>query len=229
MQAFRWATESIKERGIIQTAKVVASVVRDLSFDWKYGTDTGGWVPSDALDAESANQLHSVSYQPTKSRPLLLLLAKLELPKACTFLDIGAGKGRVLLIACQYGFERVVGIEFSPSLCTIARKNVETFSRKTKRRWPIDVIKADVTTYNFRNEERVFFMFNPFDAVILGQVVNNIRRSLQSDPRPIWLIYNTPIYHDVIARSGLFIRNEFYEIGCSHFRVYSNQESGGGK
>ena len=111
----------------------------------------------------------------------------------------------------------------------IARKNVETFSRKTKRQWPIEVIMADATSYDFRNEDRVFFMFNPFDAVILGQVVNNIRRSLQSDPRPIWLIYNTPIYHDVIARSGLFIRDEFYEIGCSHFRVYSNQESGGGK
>jgi SAM-dependent methyltransferase len=229
MQAFRWAAESIKERGIIQTAKVVASVVRDLSFDWKYGTDTGGRVPTEALEAESDNQWHSVSYRPTKSRPLLRLLAKLELPKACTFLDIGAGKERVLLIASQYGFERVVGIEFSPSLCTIARKNVETFSRKTKQRWPIEVIKADVTSYDFQNEERVFFMFNPFDALILGQVVNNIRRSLQANPRPIWLIYHTPIYHEVIARSGIFIRDEFYEIGCSHFRVYSNQDSSGGK
>ena len=226
MNVLRWATESIKERGVVQTGKVIASVVRDLSFDWKYGTETRARVPTQELDAQSANQWHSVSYQPTKSGPLLRLLAKLELPKACTFLDIGAGKGRVLLIACQYGFERVVGIEFSPHLCAIARKNVETFSRKTKRQWPIEVIMADATSYDFRNEDRVFFMFNPFDALILGQVIDNVRRSLQANPRPIWLIYNTPMYHDVITRSGIFIRDSFYEIGCSQFRVYSNEDDG---
>src|SRR5262245_24487752 len=133
MNVFRWATERIKERGLVHTAKTVANVIRDVSFDWKYGTDTMRWVPPQELNAESTNQSHSVYYQATKSRPLLQLLAQLELPKACTFLDIGAGKGRVLLIACQYGFEKVVGIEFSPQLCAIARKNIETFRSEERR------------------------------------------------------------------------------------------------
>jgi SAM-dependent methyltransferase len=222
MNVLRWAITRAKEKGVVQTAKIAGSVLRDLSFDWNYGTDTMRWVERRALNAPSANKSHSTPYQATKSRPLLRLLVELNLPKAATFLDIGAGKGRVLLIASQYGFRKVVGIEFSRQLCAVARKNVEIFSRKTSRKWPIEVIEADAISYHFQTEDRVFFIFNPFDAFILDQFVNNIGLSLAASPRDIWLIYNTPLHHDVINKSGLFKRDSFYEIGGNHFRVYSN-------
>jgi SAM-dependent methyltransferase len=196
----------------------------DLGFDWKYGTDTMRWVDRSALETRSDNRSHSAPYRATKVRPLLQLLSKLHLPRNCNFVDIGSGKGRVLLIASRYGFRRVVGIEFSGELCAIARRNAELFFRKTKPLSSIEVVEADATRYSFEAADRVLFMYNPFDGVIMAKVVDNIRRSLEENPRRIWLIYNTPLHHDVIKRAALFQMDSFCEIGGNHFRVYSNYE-----
>ena len=224
MNALGWAVQSTREKGVVSTIKIACNVVMDLRFDWKYGTDTMRWVHQDALDTGSDNQSHSAPYRATKVRPLLQLLDRLDLPRESTFVDIGSGKGRVLLIASQFGFRKVVGIEFSGELCAIARRNVEAFSRKAKQLSSIEVIEIDAAKYRFDADDRVFFMYNPFDAFIVSKVLDNIRNSLEENPRPIWLIYNTPKNHDVIKRSGVFQSDSFYEIGGNRFRVYTNEQ-----
>jgi SAM-dependent methyltransferase len=223
MNALHWAVRSTKEKGIVQTIKITCNVVMDLGFDWKYGTDTMRWVDRNALETESDNRTHSAPYRATKVRPLLQLLDRLHLPRDCNFVDIGSGKGRVLLIASQYGFRKVVGIEFSGELCAIARRNAELFFRTAKPLSSIEVIEADATKYHFHAEDRVLFMYNPFDAFVMARVVDNIRSSLEENPRRVWLIYNTPLHHDVIKSAGLFQSDFFCEIGGNHFRVYSNE------
>lgn len=222
MNALGWAVRSTKEKGVVQTIKIACNVAMDLRFDWKYGTDTMRWVDRNSLDTQSDNRSHSAPYRATKVGPLLQLLNTLNLPRDSNFVDIGSGKGRVLLIASQYGFRKVVGIEFSGELCAIARKNVEAFSRNARPLSVIEVIETDATKYRFGAEDRVFFMYNPFDAFILAKVVDNIQSSLEENPRKAWLIYNTPLHHEVIKSAGLFQSDSFYEIGGNHFRVYAN-------
>jgi SAM-dependent methyltransferase len=224
MNVFNWALQSTKDKGIANTIKIACNVAMDLSFDWKYGTDTMRWVDRNALETRSDNRSHSAPYRATKVRPLLRLFKRLSVPRDVTFVDIGSGKGRVLLIASQFGFRKVVGIEFSGELCAIARQNVEAFSRKAKPHSSIEVIEADATRYQFQAGERVLFMYNPFDGFILAKVIENIRRSLAQNPRRIWLIYNTPLHHEVIKSAALFQSDSFYEIGGNHFRVYTNEQ-----
>jgi SAM-dependent methyltransferase len=224
MNVLNWAVRTTKEKGIVQATKIACNVVMDLRFDWKYGTDTMRWVDRNALETQSDNRSHSAPYRATKVGPLLELMNRLHLPRNCNFVDIGSGKGRVLLIASRYGFRKVVGIEFSGELCVIARKNAELFFSKTKQLSSIEVIEADATKYHFQPEDRVLFMYNPFDGVIMARVLDNIRTSLEQNPRRIWLIYNTPLYHDVIKKAALFQMDSFCEIGGNHFRVYSNYE-----
>jgi cyclopropane fatty-acyl-phospholipid synthase-like methyltransferase len=88
--------------------KVAFNVIADLEFDLRYGTDTMRRVEKDALPGSS-------SYSATKARGFRTLMRKLDLPKASVFVDLGSGKGRVLLLAAQYGFEKVVGVEYSQS------------------------------------------------------------------------------------------------------------------
>ena len=227
MNALHWALQSAKDKGIVQTIKIGCNVVMDLGFDWKYGTDTMRWVDRNALETQSDNRSHSAPYRATKVRPLLQLLSRLRLPRDCNFVDIGSGKGRVLLIASQYGFRKVVGIEFSGELCVIAQRNAERFSelfsRKAKPLSSIEVIEADATKYHFHAEDRVLFMYNPFDGFVMAKVLDNLRRSLEQNPRRIWLIYNTPRFHEVIKGAALFESDFFCEIGGNHFRVYSNE------
>jgi SAM-dependent methyltransferase len=225
MNVLARALRSTQEKGIVQTVKIAGNMVTDLFFDWKYGTDTRQFIDRNELDTQSDNRSHSAPYRATRVRPLLHLLNRLHLPQDCNFVDIGAGKGRVLLIASQYGFRKVVGIEFSGELCAIARRNVEAFFRKAKRLSSIEVIETDATKYHFHAEDRVLFMYNPFDTFILAKVLDNMRRSLEEKPRRIWLIYNGPrnLDHDLIKNAALFQSDSFCEIGGNHFRIYTNE------
>ena len=65
-------------------------------------------------------------------------------------------------------------------------------------------------------------MYNPFDEVVMAQVMKNLGRSVAAVPRNIWLIYNTPSHHDLIVKARVF-RNHFdRNISGTEFRVYTN-------
>jgi SAM-dependent methyltransferase len=149
-------------------------------------------------------------------------MRKLDLPRDRAFVDLGSGKGRVLLIAAQFGFDKAVGVEFSPGLCDIARHNVEIFTRRTRITACVDVIESDVALYDIEPEQCIFFIYNPFDDVVMERLVVNLRNSLKHFPRRVWLLYNTPIHAIVIEKSGLFCSCEEFEIGGTEFKVFKN-------
>jgi predicted RNA methylase len=222
MGAISWMFNSVRKKGLVRTAKVATSAIADLSFDWRYGTDTTRWVLEDELGAVGENQIHSVRYQPTKARPLRNLLYMLDLPRERGFVDFGSGKGRVLLIAAQCGFQKIIGVEFSPELCERTRQNVEIFRRSCRVTARIDVVLSDVTQYRIQPDQSIFFMYNPFRGVVMEQVVANLQRSVELAPRPIWLIYNTPLWQQAIEKAGMFTNRFSREIGGTHFLIYSN-------
>lgn len=217
-----WLVQSLRDRGPVRTLKVAVNVLADFSFDWKHGTDTMKWVDVDLFETASQNKSRAVRYQATKVRPLAKLLRELRLPTAGSFVDLGCGKGRVLLIASQLGYRRVVGVEFCAHLCRQARKNVDRFRLRHPSCSPIEVIESDVALYRFAGDESVLFMYNPFDEVVMKQMMNNIGDSIRRIPRPIWLIYNTPLQHETIQQNGNFGRCKRFEIGGTNFHVYSD-------
>jgi SAM-dependent methyltransferase len=218
--ALKWALQSISSRGLVRTAKVASSVLVDLGFDLQYGTETMRWVWREDL---GINSEHAAHYRATKARSWRKLMSKLDLPRDCVFVDLGCGKGRVLLLAAQLGFEKVLGVEFSPRLCAIARGNVKIFTRRARTNACIDVIESDVARYDIKPEQCIFFAYNPFDEVVMERFVANLRDSLKRFPRKVWLLYNTPIHAVVIERSKLFTSCEEFEIGGVEFKVFTNR------
>lgn len=222
MGPLTWAFAHVRERGLLNTVKVAASAVADVTFDWRYGTSTSEKVNWDQLGSTSQNLIHSRGYNATKARPLLALLKMLELPSNGVFVDFGSGRGRALMIAALHGFRRIVGVEFSPALHESADRNIRIFLRATGLRAHIDLIQSDVTAYIIEADQNVFFMFNPFDAVVMTTVLSNIRASIARAPRRVWLIYCTPWQHEVVEGSRLFKSQSLVEIGGCEFRVYTN-------
>src|SRR5713101_6823082 len=96
-----------------------------LVLDWLHKVDTGPGVPAGNPDKAGTDLGTPYSYDPAPWRTLSrsLRLASLEAERF-TFVDIGCGKGRILLSALALPFRRIVGVEFSPVLCRIAEKNV---------------------------------------------------------------------------------------------------------
>ena len=133
---YREVLDSIKSVGLKSALGHIWGTFRDFSFDLKYGTDTMLWEKLDDLDVDSVNRQRGIDYHPTRSKPFRQLLVALDLPHDSVFVDFGCGKGRGLLLALEYKFKRVVGIEFSQRLCDIARENVEKYKKRSKRQSP---------------------------------------------------------------------------------------------
>lgn len=222
MNPFVWAYDSIRRRGLLRTSQIAGSTAADFLFDLRYGTDTRRWVDARELETDSENKAHAVHYQATRARPFLKLLRSLGLPKDSVFVDFGSGKGRVLLLAAHHGFKQVIGVEFSPQLCVLARKNIAAFSRIAPLMSPIEVVEADATRFEIGADLNVFYLYNPFDPPVLSKVLDNLRRSVKSAPRKLWLIYNTPKHHELILQSGLFKDCSCRELGGTEFRIYSS-------
>lgn len=216
----KWAAGSVARRGIVRTSKVVGSAVFDFGFDIYWGTETLAWVWTEDLGANSIHDANAVGYRASKARALRILLRKLKLPRDYAFIDLGSGKGRVLLLAAQMGFKKVLGVEFSPKLCAIARANVQRFGWQIKLKSDIEIIESDAADFEIPRERCIFYAFNPFDGVVMEKWLGNLRQSLARSPRKVWLVYNTPIHAGVIENSNLFAKPQNFEIGGALFKVY---------
>jgi len=219
----RWFFESLRRYGFTQTLLIIWSVIVDARFDSKYGTDTARRIPRTEIETTSENIVHCVNYGASKELPFRKLMDRLELPRDGVFVDLGSGKGRALMLAAKYGFRKVIGIEFSAALCAAARKNLEKYRSKVSTPSIIEVIESDVTKYQFRHDETVFFMLDPFNAPVLTQVLENIRKSVEKVPRTIWLVYSVPREQNIVEQAGLFTHNQLHVVLGAEFRVYSNQ------
>ena len=208
---------------VLRRLSSIFSKIGDRGFDLRYGTDTLNLIELEDLDIESPTKPNGMRYEPTRARPMRRFLRAMAFPKDSTFVDFGCGKGRVLLVASDYGFKRVVGIEFSPQLCEQARRNLAIYRGKTGTRSDVEIVECDVLDYKIRDDETTFFFFNPFDAGVMGQVLSNIVASHKKHPRRIWLIYHYPEFGEVLDREDFFVKLGSYTFGGGEFAVYTNQ------
>jgi SAM-dependent methyltransferase len=219
----RWLRKNVGKKGLVGLTDFAISFLSDYWFDYRYATSTHGWIPSDQLNSNCENRQHAVRYQPTKGRPFGKLMRQLRFPEVTVFVDIGSGKGKVLLMASRHGFKKLIGIEFDTDLCKIARENIAIFRTKTGVCINAEVVEADIVEYKITDDENVFYLYNPFDDFILGRFLDNVEASLRSKPRKIWLIYHIPKHADVIQKHNIFTRSQEYLIGGTEFIVYMSE------
>jgi precorrin-6B methylase 2 len=189
MRVLRQAIKDVRHNSAWQMVQVALAVIEDQAFDWRYGVDTRGITPLKDLAIDSHHVAHGVHYAPTRVRYFRTVLRALPIPRDSVFVDIGSGKGRMLLLAAQSGcFRKVVGVEFSAELCRTAGQNIRRFQRHCAGNVTFEVVHADAADYDVQPDQNVFFMFNPFGPVVMRQVVERIGQSLEERPRLIWVI-----------------------------------------
>ena len=119
-----------RQRGVLSALAILVSYVVDIRYEARHQTDTRSWVRIQDLEIDSTNKDQAVDYQPTQSLPLSKLLKTLDISKDRVFVDLGSGKGKALMIAADYGFTTLRGVEFSSELCRIARQNCKKYRRR---------------------------------------------------------------------------------------------------
>ena len=170
-------------------------------FDQMHGVDTSGLVPAKHLVTGHANDEHVTAYYgvaPSILRSLIDQWRETIPPHPIsryTFIDIGAGKGRGLLVASEYHFRKVIGIELNPELVAIARTNVAHWTATHEadftapRLAPIEVLEQDALDYEFPATPTLLFLFHPFEAPVLKQLLRRIETQFAKRPDTLDLIY----------------------------------------
>jgi len=159
-------------------------------FDVRYGTDTAGLISLCKYGIDSPNAKHGGHYVSTSEKHIEVLLA--PLPRNACFVDVGCGKGRPLLVAAQMGFKTVIGVEFVSELAEIADSNLRKMDLSAT------VIHADAASYEFPAGPLIVYLYNPFDAVVMSRVAQNLR----SHAGDLWVLYVNP-RHDQLFESWM--------------------------
>jgi SAM-dependent methyltransferase len=159
-------------------------------FDKMHGVDTSGLLPARHLLTGHPNDEHVTAYYAVAPSILRALIDRWRetIPphpiSSYTFIDVGAGKGRGLLVASEYQFRRVVGIELNPQLARTARGNADHWARTraadptSSRMATIEVLEQDALDFRLPSKPTLIFMFHPFEAPVLEQFVEGIDRQL---------------------------------------------------
>jgi len=121
-----------------------------------------------------------------------------------TFVDLGSGKGRTLLMASDYPFRQIIAVELLPALHQVAQENLPKYHSDSQECFSIEAICADATEFSFPAEPTVLFLFNPFPEHGLKQVIANLELSLEQHPRAVYLLYHNPLLAHVLDKSAAF-------------------------
>lgn len=150
------------------------------AFDRRYGVMTRGYG--------------DLRYEPTPAPVLEKALAALDAePSELVFIDIGSGKGKVVLLASTHPFKKVVGVELYEDFHDIAVENVARFPAASRRAGAIELLRIDAALYRFPPEPSVVYLFNPFAEEILEKVLGNLEASLAEHPRELYVVFYAPI------------------------------------
>jgi len=204
---------SLRERGVLGTVRFGAEHVRfvldrreENAFDRRHGTDTSGIVELSQLRIASEARADGHRYQPISKRDFRRLLREAPLRyQDYTFVDMGSGKGRALLLAADYPFTRIVGVEFSPELCEIARRNVEQYARRTGRGERFEVVCGDAQAYDLPPTPVVLYLYNPFGSSTLAGVLDRIHAWYLAHPHDLVIFYRVP-WHADLLEAAPFLR-----------------------
>ncbi len=165
----------------------------DGRFDRRYGTDTGSRIELDGLSVTGENRQHGVYYEATPTRIFEFVLDNLNIEhERFEFVDLGSGKGRVLLLASRRPFRRVTGVEFSSELAATAAANIEAFRRRVPGCAPTRSVHGDATQFEWPDGNLCVYAYNPFDEHVMTAVLRNLVDAMSSAHRRVVLVYYNP-------------------------------------
>ena len=175
---------------------------KEREFDRKWGVDTSGRIDlSDLGDVTGETADHGTRYEAISPEAFHEVVEHFDRRvglEGLTFIDYGSGKGRTLLLASDYPFEKIIGIEISETLNRVAEKNLQVYQKPDRRCLDCEALVSDALLYEPPNKPTVFYFYHPFEGPLLSKVLDQIESSLKKHPRKAWVLYVGPMYDDVM-------------------------------
>jgi SAM-dependent methyltransferase len=204
---------------------------RDHSFDRQFGTDTAGSVATEKLGiADSAVREKAILYLPSPARVTRWMFNHIGIQhRDFTCVDLGCGKGRVLLVASEYPFQRVIGVEISSELSEIARRNAVKYQPRSRKCRDVEIQNTDATTFDLPETNILLHLYHPFDPEVTAAVLARLDESVAAKPRRIavgYLLYSSAVapVEEVFARFPWLKQTRYEQSVLGHYDwlFYSN-------
>jgi SAM-dependent methyltransferase len=176
-------------------------------FERRFGLDTSDIVELSALNLADAERNN---YIPSGWGTLKHIEQHRQFTNEDVFVDFGSGKGRMVFLAAQYPFKRVVGVELSEELHRVAEQNIAKNKSFFKCK-DIELVNGDVLAYKIPTDMTIAYFFNPFTGDLFKQVIDSIGVSLRSHPRFLTLVYTNPVMHEYLSRQSWLKTIEYKE------------------
>ena len=194
--------------GMVETFKAVARYalranMDDSAYDKRNSTDTASRIDNEELEmSDPTVQGHATGYRTASERFIFYLISHLGIDyQEYDFVDIGCGKGRVLLVASSFPFRSIYGIELSQPALKIAEKNIKTYRSANQKCFNIHIRNVDARYIEPDIQNTVYYCFEPFDKFILGTVLTKISSKLRGRGK---VIYFVCIWSDLTSVLKLF-------------------------
>jgi len=213
--AVSWVRDAVRSRGLLGALRYYAvegvECLRDLSptrrrsrygdidYDFDHGVDTT-WATV-SLRTRLRELLSGARYQPSEPTLFQEMIRALPVPLVgFIFIDLGSGKGRTLLMASAYPFQRIIGVELLAELDAVARQNIARYHDDQRKCFALESRTGDARDFLFPAAPAVLYLFNPFPEHTLRTVLANLRNSLIEFPRrPVYVLYHNLVHERVFA------------------------------
>ena len=193
------------KRDYIESLMRLHERVLDRSMERLFFVPTAPPVALEGLTIIGTHREQGHDYRPTPYYIFEWALSAIDFDLArLSFVDYGAGKGRVLLLAAQHGFKAVGGIEFAEELHDDATMNIAQFPRSRMSCRNVECILEDAANVGCLEGEAVHYFFNPFTREVFGEVLASIVASYRANPRRMYLVLVDPIALDLVEKSNIF-------------------------
>lgn len=185
-------------------------------FDLAHGTETSGLLSGTVIARGTTHEATDLTayygIAPSILRALFDLWLRELHPQApierTVMLDVGAGKGRAMLVASEYPFLRVEGIELNPKLADIARRNISIWEKAQPSTMlaPLVLQEDDATRMPLPQEPLLAHLFHPFEDRLLRRFLRHVEKDLTASPRPFDLFYVNAEHDSLLDRNPAFER-----------------------
>jgi len=197
-------------RSIVWNLRVLLSRYFDRRYDRRFKVQTRGMVRLEDLQVASGDKESSFDFTPTPARSFKFILGLLpEDLSGFTFVDFGAGKGRTLLLASDFDFKKVIGVEFSAELHRLAQTNISSYRSRNQKCFDIESVCINATSFSVPEECCVFYFYCPFHVEILAKVLDNIESSYTAQPRKMFVLYTDDRHSSCSFPTEIFESREF--------------------
>ena len=164
----------------------------DSAFDQEYGVETTAPRPWWGLGDGSRSDAYSANYAPSSPTALRAALQRLPDLRAFTFIDLGCGKGRALIVASEYPFKAIIGVEKSRDLVSVAEANLRSVAAAHPERPAIRVVQGDAATFPVPAGDLVVYLFHPFWRPVMRAVANGLVAAMAAQRRRLFVVYLNP-------------------------------------